>query len=106
MTREQAKTILENAEVIKAWAEGKVIEIQCKGEDPAGWQTYWGNMANFADPSMEWRIKPEPRKPREYWLKIPPSGDLSYTGIYLCEQNPTHYEPGCKFVHVVEVIDQ
>lgn len=102
MTREQVKIMLNNAEVIKAWAQGAAI--QYRPIQSVCWFDYNNPYGTFAIYNHEYRVKPEPPKPREYWLKIPPSGDLSYTGIYLCEQDPTHYEPGCKFVHVREVL--
>lgn len=61
---------------IVAWAEGRTVQFKYAGH-------LWLELAAAAvprwdDPYLEWRIKPEPRKPREQWVNVFASGHKSW----------------------------
>ena len=61
-------TIPEMIDVLSAYMEGKKIEVR-----PVVSPHYWSRSAttpiwNFAD--YDYRVAPEPRKPREWWVYI------------------------------------
>lgn len=62
MTREQAKTFVENFEIIKAFAEGK--DVQYRASLNQAWQnppsTRNNQNLSFTNPPEYYRIKPEP----------------------------------------------
>jgi hypothetical protein len=65
MNQDEAKRILP---LIQALADGKVIQHRCK-ENPSG---QWFDCSGLpvADDLFEFRIKPDPPKPREWYLLI------------------------------------
>lgn len=56
MNRENAKKLLLNLDIVRAFAEGKVVEFNSFGE----WEV--GNDLFFTSTPTKYRIKPEPRK--------------------------------------------
>jgi hypothetical protein len=61
MDRERAKELLP---IIQAFAEGRAIERRLKN----GSQWYVIEYPNWMHEDAEYRIKPEPPKPREWWI--------------------------------------
>lgn len=62
MTREEASILLKFTEALRAFADGKPIQVRCEGSD---WMNYDGDQPHFFNPNCEWRAKPEPR---EFWI--------------------------------------
>lgn len=64
MTRERAKELLP---VIKAFAEGKIIQILGNNGQWFDLKDFPGLNATFDSENCEFRLKPEPR---EFWLRM------------------------------------
>jgi hypothetical protein len=70
VTPEQAQLLLP---VIEAYAKGKVVQWGYANNPRTIWNDYnpaqngfdLGNEVHFFNPTLQWRIKPEP--PREWW---------------------------------------
>jgi hypothetical protein len=56
MNREEAKQV---AEIVKAYAEGRELEVQLRGELEDRWVHTSAPQFNFVD--LQYRVKPEPR---------------------------------------------
>lgn len=82
-------------EVVQAHKEGKQIEVKPN-------HGYWGGCVlnepnwNFAD--YDYRVKTEPRKPRDFWIHF-----HSYGFMHEVHENDVRHCPSC--VHVREVIE-
>jgi hypothetical protein len=82
--------------VIRAHKEGKTIECRKCGDVRDPWEVA-GPTWDF--PAFDYRVKPEPSKPREWWLHK----DLGNGGGLIVSDVPTQCP--CKPIHVREVID-
>jgi len=107
MNREETKQAIE---VMQAWLDGKEIEFYSPDH---GWQRCF-DITGWKFDKYEYRVKPAPRKPREWLLDESPSGWLSMPwdrsgqeiakGIYFGE-GVMQLEPGHKIIKVREVIE-
>jgi hypothetical protein len=64
-------TIDEQIAVMTAFRDGKAVEFRCTTTNNR-WMTTDKPVWNFHE--IEYRVKPEPPKPREFWLKGVPPG--------------------------------
>ena len=92
MTSEQAKELLP---IIKAFAEGK--EIQFRASDTNLWIDST-NLSFEYDP-RQYRIKPEPRIPRVFYVGIHPEGAL----VYCIEKNLEELKDYCESEEIIKV---
>lgn len=98
---------IQRAEVARAWAEGKALQHRStRGE-------HWYDFDGDDPPSIfheliDWRLKPDPPKPREWWYILPKTG-VSYACFEsrrIAEESlrtsvfPDQYE----IIHVIEVL--
>lgn len=67
MNREQAATLLSNIEFVKAFAEGKTVQLRVKGSKCWSEASY----PDFQTRNMEYRIKPEPK---QVYISVYPDG--------------------------------
>lgn len=90
--------------VITAHRDGKEIEIAAKHVSCyPKWNAVFVPLWNFAD--CDYRIKPEPPKPREFWLRI----GIETKGIntqFDTLNPPQTSEPGHQFIRVREVLPE
>lgn len=97
----------EMVEVIRAHAAGKRIEI--RDSNPGHKRNWVDSMPMFLWDFINWeyRIKPEPPKPREWILELHEErviGSDGYSTIRHSATQETHRHQGKKFVHVREVL--
>lgn len=65
MTPQQAQLLLP---VIEAYAKGKVVQFAYYLSGVRQWEVYnETRYIELGNPHYEWRIKPEPPTPREWW---------------------------------------
>lgn len=85
--------------VVQAHKEGKQIEYKIRGSESHVWLSSVAPAWNFYD--YDYRVKPEPRKLREWWIHKGGYGgeDQRWT----IEDKPL--VPCCDYIHVREVID-
>lgn len=81
MTPQQALALLP---ILKAYAGGKTVQCRWKLDD-----TWWDASqeairVHLTSDAVEWRIKPEPPKPRE-WVVCPHHSTLSGPAHYMCD---------------------
>lgn len=86
--------------------------IQCKSIGP------YGNMPNWEDgkdwawdwANYDYRIAPEPRKPRDFWIACYSAHGLdTFVGHAFSEKNPPQLSSGSTYysvIHVREVIEE
>lgn len=73
MTPQHAQLLLP---VIEAYAKGKVVQWGYAENPKTIWNDYdpaasgfnLNKQVHFCNPTLQWRIKPEPPKPREWWV--------------------------------------
>ena len=100
MHRKEAREIVENYELIKALAEGEIIQYYSHG-------SWHDTTSPTFHPDYRYRVKPP--EPREFWLNIYIDGG-SY--VHMSEEsakNASRLNTGCGFierVHVREVVDE
>lgn len=84
--------------LVQALAEGRTIQIQSARE---GWLCVDGEIG-FELPSYLYRIKPEPREPRRWWILFSMDRALVYTD----EESARRYAPITpnSIIEVVEVM--
>lgn len=100
MNREQARTLLSNINVVKAFADG--LDVQYRHEQYT--QGKWKDMVgpNFTHSDTEYRIKPEPI---EKWMVITPNGLTLW--VYPSKEDAERHIKNTrigKIVHMREVI--
>lgn len=76
MTREYARNLVELMPILKAYAEGKAIQIFYDGK----WNDYIRHPREFDFPPKNYRVKPEPRT---FWINNYPDG---YSQVHLSKQ--------------------
>jgi hypothetical protein len=97
MTKDQIK---DRIPVLWAWLDGKAIQYYRWSDLPA-WTDYNFHTApEILNPGFEFRIKPEPPKPREWWIELSPDN----LGIYIHSIYPTQMNGANSLVHVREVL--
>jgi hypothetical protein len=98
MDRERAKEMLP---IIQAFAEGRAIQWRASLYDP------WITIDCLSDISLtkgvEYRIKPEPPKPREWWINEYASRMDAYDSREWADHYSTRGRIRC--IHVREVLD-
>lgn len=100
MTREGA---IKHAEIIKAFVEGKTIQF---------WQLTRESWIDIENPTFDedvrYRVKPEPRQPREWWDNVYGTGlqapIVRYTTKREADKCAGPHRVEC--IHVREVIDE
>jgi hypothetical protein len=96
MDRERAKELLP---IIQAFAEGQTIEWRYKNTT----QWYVAQGPTWAHEGVEYRIKPEPPKPREWWINEYASRMDAYDSREWADHYSTRGRIRC--IHVREVLD-
>ncbi len=84
--------------VVKAYSDGKII--QCRNKGAEGWASFRAGdeiVWNFG--IFDFRVAPEPRKPREWWAEVPSDGSVGQLF-----QNLSQNTKGYELVRVREVI--
>lgn len=94
MTKPEAQQILKNIEVIKAWVEGKPIEVKYSFTD---WVDVTAESPSFNCDDIEFRVKPEPRT---WWLHVDHRG-IQHAG--LAPHHSCVCKNDCKPIKVQEV---
>lgn len=75
-------------EVVQAHKDGKLIECRLKDRDiDVGWYEVPKNYSIWNFQQCHYRIKPEPRKPREWWLRIGGINGLEIDGFIVKPQS-------------------
>lgn len=102
MTREQAKNILP---IVQAYAKGKTIEF--RAHDTTCWDGEsrflpHENGCCFDVGKYEYRIKPEPPKPREFFIRICPKAKDKISIDQRRDESSCC--PGCEQILVREVL--
>jgi hypothetical protein len=86
--------------VVQARKDGKKIE--CRSILPSGWNKWssvnWPPVWNFE--KAEYRVAPEPRKPREWWVCNAPHGNWS-----VVEHDCPHKCCATQHIKVREIIE-
>ena len=97
MTRNQAKSILDNIELVRAYAAGATLQKGNKNE-------WHDDQDPGFDPYHRWRVKPEPPKPREWWIVQTATQTFVFRSLEEACRN--HYKrlPECmdEIIHVTE----
>lgn len=87
--------------VIQAYKDGK--QIQYRNLQPgAGWNDVSPDGPAWCFNEVEYRVKPEPPEPREFYLD---ASDPWKVGGYLIAYGSHHPHPGSNFIRVREVLD-
>jgi hypothetical protein len=91
--------------VIQAHKAGKQIEIQYHGCSPETWALCGDDPFTFNFTQLDFRVKPEPPKPRDFWICYTADPTHSGSYIYGVKQNePLH--DSRKQIHVREVLPE
>lgn len=90
-------------EVMKAFTEGKQIQVRHRG----GTDQEWEDLPNAHCPSWAWygceyRVKPEPPKPREYWIAIRKNGENPFPSTFSSREAAEKHI--CKVTDTWEVV--
>ena len=64
--------------IIQAFADGKDVQCKQKRDHGRDWMTIT-DPGFTVWPTSEWRVKPEPREPRKFWVNVSRNGDVLYT---------------------------
>lgn len=97
-------TTAEILALVQAYAEGKQIQFRCAGSTNEGWIDVLPRERfdlNFY--SYDYRIKPEPRAPREWWIAWCEEHGPSLKAWSEAPVLMGHC-PACHIVHVREVL--
>lgn len=94
------------ADILRAVADGRAVQYKSLGW---GWRDYDETSAGPTPLTYQreykWRIKPEPRKPREFWINIYDNefDDYAYLTKEAADKAAAAYRLEC--IHVREVLE-
>ena len=101
MTRNHAKSILDNIELVRSYAAGATLQKGDKHE-------WHDDQDPGFDPYHRWRVKPEPPKPREFWIarmRSEVTGLGPVDGLLLCRSKDEAFrnaKNNGEVIHVTE----
>lgn len=102
MTREEARKMIEREDTLRpikeAYASGKTIQIYFGGSK---WEDL--DFPNFIELPEKYRVKPEPPRPRTWWINFYPGSGSP--GVHSSKQDADLYACSTRVecVHVREV---
>ena len=94
--------------VIQAHKEGKEIQFRCVDDFDKTWTGYSESSPSWDFSEFEYRIKPEPRKPREVFLREFDGGRLDHARAFRSEDDAVKdslrgvHSATRKFIEVIE----